>query len=106
MKKRAGTFASGVAILVSVFLLLAALVLALIFFSDAFFAYTREDISNAPYPAALLLYALCGGLLIFSAVAHLLARLGYQLRLRSERPAERIDVLSDVDVGIIVPSYR
>src|SRR4051794_39334251 len=86
MNNRPVAFAWGASIAVSILLLLATLLLAIGFMWDVLCAYTLKSNPSLSHSIALMLYALSGGLLIFSAVAHLLARLGYQLRLRSEHP--------------------
>jgi cellulose synthase/poly-beta-1,6-N-acetylglucosamine synthase-like glycosyltransferase len=102
MKEIADSLAYRRDIIASYLLLFITLVLASVFFADALRVYVEGEADSV----AVLLYAFCGGLLIFSAVAHLLARLGYQLRLRFEAPPPRSAAAADVDVGILVPSYR
>lgn len=77
---------------------------AIAFMFDVFRQIGSPD-AGAPNLPASILYMLCGGVLIFSAVAHLLARLGFQLRLRSEVEASG-PAPGQTEVGILVPSYR
>ena len=93
-------------ILASFLLLFTTVILAGLFLWDVVYAYVGPSMPDGPHPLELILYALCGGLLIFSAIAHLLARLGYQLRLRSEFPRALSGAAENTVVGIIVPSYR
>jgi cellulose synthase (UDP-forming) len=89
----------------SYLLLLGSVVFGLAFLSDTILVYWHHSAPNRPSLPVILLYALCGGALIFSGIAHLLARLGFHLRLRTEvkesRPAP-----ATTEVGILVPSYR
>jgi cellulose synthase/poly-beta-1,6-N-acetylglucosamine synthase-like glycosyltransferase len=98
--------ASSVASLtVSSTLLAATFILSGAFLVDTFLAYLRPDANSEPSLLEAVLYALCGGVLVFSASTHLLARLGYQLRMRSDDHRHARPPVEAI-VGIIVPSYR
>lgn len=68
--------------------------------------YLDQQFDTGPSLVDTLIYLASGGVLIFSAAAHLLARLGYLLRLRSGRVLAAPGKPSEAAVAILIPSYR